>query len=140
MLGHCGSDRMEKTAKIHDLKLNSENKTCEYCSIAKASHKNFKKDWKGGNQVPGERLYLDISSIEDLIYGGSKFWDLIVDDYTFYSWSIFLTSKSDLKNKILSLLNASKISGIHVKLLCCDESGENKSFYIDTESSLNSQV
>jgi hypothetical protein len=29
MLGHCGSDILEKTAKIHKLKLNSEFKTYE---------------------------------------------------------------------------------------------------------------
>jgi hypothetical protein len=33
-LVHCGSDRSENTTKIHDLKLNSEFKTCEQCAIA----------------------------------------------------------------------------------------------------------
>jgi hypothetical protein len=34
ILGHCGSDRFEKTTRIHDLKLNGEFKTCEQSSIA----------------------------------------------------------------------------------------------------------
>jgi hypothetical protein len=56
ILGYCGSYRLEKTAKIHDLKLNGEFKTCEQCAIAKAKQKSFKKDWKGRTQVSGEQL------------------------------------------------------------------------------------
>jgi hypothetical protein len=52
MLGHCDSDRLEKTTKIHDLKLNGEFKTFEQCAIAKSSQKNVNKDWKRGIQVP----------------------------------------------------------------------------------------
>jgi hypothetical protein len=71
---------LEKTEKIHDLQLNGEFKTCEQCAFAKARQKNVNKDWKGGSQAPGQWLYLDISSIKDLNYGGSKFWALIVDN------------------------------------------------------------
>jgi hypothetical protein len=35
---------LEKTAKIHDLKLNGEFKTCEQWDIAKAREKNVNKD------------------------------------------------------------------------------------------------
>jgi hypothetical protein len=122
MLGHCSSDRLEKTAKIHDFK------TCEQFATAKARRNNVNKDWKGGSQVQRERLYLDISSIKDLRYGGSKFWAFIVDDYTDYCWRIFLTSKSDLKKKIFTLLTDLKISGIDIKFICYDDSGESKSF------------
>jgi hypothetical protein len=80
MLGHCGSNRLENNAKIHEFKLNGEFKTCEQCDIAKCRQKNINKDWKGGIQVPGERLYLDNSSVKDLSYGASSFWVLIVDD------------------------------------------------------------
>jgi hypothetical protein len=104
MLGHCGSDRLENTGKIHDFKLSGTFETCEVCAIAKAWQKNLNKDWKGGSEVPGEGLYLDISSIKDTSYGGSKFWALIVDDYTDYCWSIFLKNKSELKEQMLTLL------------------------------------
>jgi hypothetical protein len=43
MLGNFGSERSEKTTKIHDLKLKGEFKTCEQCAIVKASEKHFKK-------------------------------------------------------------------------------------------------
>jgi hypothetical protein len=63
MLGHCGLYRLEKTAKIHDLKLSGDFKTCEECAIATSKQKNINKEWNGGSQMPGEQLYLDISSI-----------------------------------------------------------------------------
>jgi hypothetical protein len=115
ILGHCSSDRLEKTSKIHYFKLCGEFQTCEECDIAKARQKNINKDWKGGSQVPGERLYLDISSVRDASYGGSKFWALIVDNYIDFCWSIFLKNKSDLKEKMFSMLTDLTIAGIDVK-------------------------
>jgi hypothetical protein len=74
MLGHCRLVRLENTGRIHDFKLSRKFETCEVCAITKARQKNLNKDWKGGSEVPVERLYLDISSIKDTSYGGSKFW------------------------------------------------------------------
>jgi hypothetical protein len=74
-------------------------------------------------------LYLDISSVRDARYGGFKFWALIVDDYINFCWSILLQNKSDLKEKMFSLLTDLSIAGIDVKYIRCDDSGENKSFY-----------
>ena len=37
---------------------------------------------------PGERLYMDISSMKERSLGGSKFWALIVDDYSDYMGKI----------------------------------------------------
>jgi hypothetical protein len=101
MIGHCGSDCLKRTAAIHGLRLKGDLKVCEDCAIAKARQKNVNQDWKEGSQAPGERVYLDISSIKDKSYGGSCFWVLIVDDYTDYYWSIFLRAKSDQKVKVL---------------------------------------
>jgi hypothetical protein len=76
MIGHCGVDRLKKTANIHRLKLKGKFKVCEDCALAKARQRNVNKDWKGGSQAPGERVYLDISSIKGESYGGSCFWAL----------------------------------------------------------------
>jgi hypothetical protein len=100
-----------KNTKIHDLQLRDDFKNCEQFSIAKARQKYANKDWKGRSQVSGERLYLDISSIEDLSYREFKFWALIADYYTDYSWSIFL------KNKMLTLSTDLNIARIDVKFI-----------------------
>jgi hypothetical protein len=89
ILGHCGADRLQKTAHIHGIKLKGNVEVCEDCAIAKARQKNVNKEWKGGSQVPGERLYMDISSVRDVSLGGSKFWVLVVDECTDHCWSIF---------------------------------------------------
>jgi hypothetical protein len=76
ILLQCGSDRLEKTSKIHDLKLIGEFKTCEQCAIAKARQKNVNKNWKDGIQFPGEKgqdqfQEQDVHSIESY----EDFWD-----------------------------------------------------------------
>jgi hypothetical protein len=43
-------------------------------------------------------------------------------------WSISLQNKSELKYKLFTLLADLKISGIDVKIIHCDDFGENKSF------------
>jgi hypothetical protein len=56
MLGHCGSDRLEKTSKNHNLNLNGEFKSCEHYSVAKTRQNNGNKDWKVEFKSLGERL------------------------------------------------------------------------------------
>jgi hypothetical protein len=79
LIGHCAYG-YEVTGKFD---------VCEACSIAKARQKNINKEWKGGNLIRGERLYVDISSIKETSFGGSKFWALIIDDFSNYVGVIF---------------------------------------------------
>jgi hypothetical protein len=134
MIGRCGVDRLKKTANIHALKLKGEFNVCEECKLAKATKRNISKDWKGGSQVPGERVHLNIRSIKGESYGGSCFWVLVVDDHTDYCWSLFLKAKSDLKGKFLTLLKDLIIAGLDVKFIQCDDSGENKALFDECRS------
>jgi hypothetical protein len=80
--------------------------------------------WKrqgSGSSVPGERLYIDINSIQGVSFGGAKFWALVVDDFLGYCWSYFLRAKSELKERIIDLVNALK----NVQFLRLDDAGEN---------------
>jgi hypothetical protein len=120
MIKHCGFDRLEKTATIHGLRLKGEPKVCEDCAVAKARQTNVKQDWKEWSQAPGERVYLDISSVNDKSLCGSCFLVLIVDNYTDYCWSIFLKASRDLKIKVTTLLANLKIAGVNVKFIRCD--------------------
>ena len=47
------------------------------------------------SKIPGERLCFDVSSVKARSFGGAKFWLLVMDDATGYSWSYFLKQKSD---------------------------------------------
>ena len=44
MIGHCGVDRLKKTAQVHGLKLKGDFKVCEDCAVTKARQKNLNKD------------------------------------------------------------------------------------------------
>jgi len=56
------------------------------CAIGKARQKNMNKIWSQGSKTPGGRLYIDISSIKGESFGDSRFWALVVDDFTDYFW------------------------------------------------------
>ena len=125
ILGHCGEVATRMTGKSFGYDVTGDYKTCEACSVAKARQKNINKDWKGGSITPGERLYVDISSIKGESYGGSKFWALVVDDYSGYCWSYFLNHKNDIKNKLINLVDDLKDLQKTVKFLRLDDAGEN---------------
>ena len=134
VIGHCGADRLKNTANIYGLKLSGQFQVCEDCAIAKARQKNINKVWTGSSNKPGERVYIDLSSIKEKSFGGAKFWALVVDDCSDYCWSFFLKSKSELKNKIMVLLTDLKIAGINIKFIRCDDSGENKALFEECRS------
>ena len=62
-------------------------------------------------------------------FGGSKYWLLIVDEYSDMCWSAFLNTKSDLPKRMLELVKRLKtLQQITVKNIRCDDAGENKKF------------
>jgi hypothetical protein len=74
--------------------------------------------------LPGERLYVGISSIKERSFGGAKFWALIVDDYTDYCLNFVMKNKLDIKARIKTLLTDLKIANRIVKFIRCDDSGK----------------
>jgi hypothetical protein len=84
LFGHCGQEILNNTIKMYGFKSSGNFDTCEQCAIVKAQQKNVNNNWLSSSNSPGERLYVDISSIKERSIGGAKFWALIVDDYTDY--------------------------------------------------------
>jgi hypothetical protein len=119
--------------KMYGFKSSGSFDTCEQCAIAKAQQKNVNNNWLGSSNLPGERLYVDISSIKEKSFGGAKFWALIVDDYTEYCWSFVMKNKSDIKARIKTLLTDLKIANRIVKFIRCGNSGENMTMKKDPE-------
>ena len=66
------------------------NKICESCIKGK---QNVKKKVDFNAVKPGEKIYLDISSIVHERTGGAKFWLMFVDEYTGFKRSYFLKKK-----------------------------------------------
>ena len=90
MLGHASEAAVRKTSKHYGWKLLGTFKKCEDCSLAKTKRKNMSKYSGAKSTMPGESICFDISYAQQKIYGGSKFWLLIVDQCTDMSWSYLL--------------------------------------------------
>jgi len=61
--------------------------------LAKSCQKNTNKEPLAQSKTPSKRLFIDVSSIKDQSFGGSKFWLLVVDDATNLAFIFFLSQK-----------------------------------------------
>ena len=126
ILGHIGNDATRKTMNYWGWKVSRGSHFCESCAVAKAKQKNVVKVRKDkGAEKPGERLYIDISSVSKKSAGGKKFWALIVDDATRMKWSRFLTKKDELAEKVMPLVRRLNATGRTVRYVRMDNAGEN---------------
>ena len=76
---------------------------------------------------PGERIFIDISSMIHPSAGGQKHWFLIVDEATDYVHSIFLKKKRSLdETMIIWIKNLFMKYHIRIKKIRLDNSGENR--------------
>ena len=106
IFGHPSEATTKSTVKKYGWTLTGNLEKCDECTLAKIRQRNLNKEATPSSKK-GERLYLeyiDISSIKKRSYGGSKFWVLIVDDFTKMKWSLFLKNKSELTDKVLPFL------------------------------------
>ena len=58
--------------------------------------------------IPGDQMYLDISSMTQASLGGNKYWALILDEATRYKRSFFLKKKNDQIEVIIDSLKELK--------------------------------
>ena len=63
----------------------------------------------------GERLFIDISAMNMKSLGISKFWELVVYDFSNFIWRIFFQKKLDLSENIIPILKKLYIKVISVK-------------------------
>ena len=73
----------------------------------------------------GGQIYLDISSIQAVGIGGSKFWCLLVDKFTNVKWSFFLKRKFDMVEKVITFCMELKYKFSKTnKIIQCDNAGK----------------
>jgi hypothetical protein len=96
--------------------------------MAKAKQKSLKKSIENKPVVAGERLGIDISYLRNPSFDGSKYWLLIIDEFSSMKWSLFLKRKSDAVKSMVEFVKKIKAGNSNmVKFLRCDNSGENQS-------------
>jgi hypothetical protein len=71
--GHCVFKSLRCTAQIHNLTMFGNAEVFEDCSISKKKKNSINKVWLGSINIPGERIYIDISSISKRSLGSAKF-------------------------------------------------------------------
>ena len=81
-------------------------------------------------------MYLDISSMRKPSMGGRQNWVMLVDEATKYKKSFFLKKKNEQVEPIIDWIKALKARHkIQVKIIRCDNAGENK--VLERESDKN---
>ena len=88
-LGHASEAMTRSTASRMNVKLKGNFTYCDGCSQGKMRQKNISKKKIKQSEIPGERLFLDISSIKYTSLGGARFWVLMMDDCSGYLTSFF---------------------------------------------------
>ena len=125
--GHAGHHLMDATAKAYKVDLTGNVNDCLSCSLEKIRQKNIPKKNKYKSKNPGERMYLDISSMRKPSMRGRQHWVMLVDEATRYKKSFFLKKKNEQVEPIIDWIKASKgRHKIQVKIIRCDNAGENK--------------
>ena len=106
--GHAGQQLMVDTAKYSGVQVTGAVMKCLSCSLEKIRQKNIPKKNKNTATKPGERMYLDISSMKDESFCRRKHWAMFVDEVTKCKHSFFLKQKSDQIKMISSWLKGLK--------------------------------
>jgi hypothetical protein len=116
-----GDNVIRHITSFYGWKLIGTKVVCEFCAIAKAKQANITKMLSIRSEIPGERFFIDISSIKGESFGSSKFWLLVLDYNTDFGLSVFLKAKSETAETVARLLKHLKAkNGITTKLLKCN--------------------
>ena len=108
--GHAGQQLMMDTAKYYGVNVTGVVTKCLKCSIKKIRLENIPKKNESTTKNPGERMYLDISSMRDESLGGRRHCTMLVDEATRCKHSFFLKKKSDQVDMVSSWVKGLKMS------------------------------
>ena len=125
-LFHANDEVVENTGNAFNWTIDDEEKDpCIACALGKAKQMKIKKETDNKASKAGERLYMDISSVNHTSLGGSKYMVLIVNDYTKYHWCRFLKKKSEMASETIQIIKKLMLEKDEVKKIRCDNAGEN---------------
>jgi hypothetical protein len=116
-------------AKTLNWKLTGAPEVCKACAEGKAKQKNIVARKKPSDDGDG-RIFLDISSVNNTEYPEVEnipkpYWRIIVDESTQLKFSDFFSSKSGMIEPTCILINKWIASGKNIKIIRCDDGGEN---------------
>ena len=125
-MGHTFHSRLLATAKTNNITLTGDPMPCSHCQEAKAKRKPFLMTNATKATQPGERLHYDLSHPLDQSLGGSRYWALLVDQFSKYKITTFLKKKTELGDFIIKTIKQIQNQNMQVKFLRSDNAGENQ--------------
>jgi hypothetical protein len=132
LLGHMSNETTRATAKALAWELTKGSmEPCESCAVGKAKQKSVPKKSEHVQAVkPGERIYLDISSIKGEKEGPKvnpkRHWCIMVDEATNLKFSDFYQTKDGMVEPTLTKWAKWQGIGFDESNVRLDNAGENK--------------
>ena len=103
--GHPSEQAMRNTARFYNWQLTGKFEACEDCQMSNAQQKAVSKTTEDKKEKPGERIFIDCSSVVDhMSLGGATKWLGIADDATGFMWSNMLDSESEAPEKMMTFI------------------------------------
>lgn len=138
VFGHASVTAMEATAEHFGWKLTGKFEACEDCQMSNAQQKKVAKTTESSSSEPGERIFVDMSSVsEHTSLGGSKVWLCAVDDATGCTWNQLMKRKSEAPKMVTKILTRLIDKGYKPKYVRLDDAGELKKLARLCEESTN---
>ena len=86
VLNHASKEVLRKTAKAYDWEVTGKMERCQECIESNIKKKAVNKFTEESSSTPGERIFIDTTSIKHRSMGGAKFLLGAVDDCTGFVW------------------------------------------------------
>ena len=125
VFGHASEEAMRNTANHYGWRLTGTLDPCEACQMSNAQQKKVPKSTETQSQVPGERIFVDMSTVsEHKSLGGAKVWLCAVDDATGCTWNKVMKSKAEAPSKLMGLFRKLHDRGNPVSFVRLDDASE----------------
>lgn len=131
-LGHISFDKiksMQKKDIVNDLKMCNlgQDQKCESCAATKTHRHPHPTRSTPKSKHPGEVLHMDTVTFNIPSLGGSKYFVLIKDEFSSYKIVFFAKLKSEITNKVKSIINQVKLeTGNQTLKIFSDQGSEFK--------------
>ncbi len=136
IFGHASEEAMRATAKAYGWQLTGKFEACEDCQMSNVQQKAVPKTTETSSDTPGERLFVDMSSVsKHTSLGGARVWLCVVDDATGFVWNRMLKAKSEAPKKIQQMIRKLHDRKTPVKYVRLDNAGELRKLAKECEES-----
>ena len=125
--GHASEAALRETAKQYNWKVTGHFEACKFCGMSNVTKADVSKTTESRSKIPGERIFIDTTSVTDhKSLGGGQYWLAVMDDATSMKWSHILKEKSEVPDRIMQFARKMADRGTPIKYIRLDDAGENK--------------